>query len=176
MGMSRRYGIALLSVWPGLAQIWTGQEVLGLLLAAFFAATLNLAILTQTVWTEMLTPALASFLSALAVLTWILALAYTVWWLWRCHPDRYHEQIEGLYREALECYLQGRWNDARRRLEQILARDDGDADALMQLGSLFVRTDQPSLARRAFRQCLEQEGGAKWRWEIERALSRLDET
>jgi tetratricopeptide (TPR) repeat protein len=172
--MSRRYGIALLSVWPGLAQIWTGQELLGLLLAAFFAGTLNLAILTQTVWTELLTPVLASFLAALAALTWILALVYTVWWLWRCHPDRYQEQIESLFREAQEFYLQGRWNEARRRLEQVLARDDGDADALMQLGSLFVRTDQPALARRAFRQCLEQEGGAKWRWEIDHALRRLD--
>ena len=30
-------------------------------------------------------------------------------------------------------------------------------------------------ARRAFRQCLELEGGAKWRWEIRQALARLGE-
>ncbi len=51
--------------------------------------------------------------------------------------------------------------------------DETDADALMQLGTLFVRTEQPALARRAFRQCLELEGGAKWRWEINQALARL---
>ena len=53
--------------------------------------------------------------------------------------------------------------------------DETDADALMQLGSLFVRTEQPVLARRAFRQCLELEGGVKWRWEIQQALARLGE-
>jgi len=43
----------------------------------------------------------------------------------------------------------------------------------MQLGTLFVRTDQPSLARRAFRQCQELDGGSKWRWEIRQAMARL---
>ena len=47
------------------------------------------------------------------------------------------------------------------------------ADALMQLGTLFIRTDQPSLARRAFRQCQELDGGSKWRWEIRQAMARL---
>ena len=39
--MPRRLPIALLTIWPGLAQIWTGQEVLGLILATVFAATLT---------------------------------------------------------------------------------------------------------------------------------------
>ena len=53
--------------------------------------------------------------------------------------------------------------------------DETDADALMQLGTLYVRIEQPAPARRAFRQCLELEGGAKWRWEIHQALARLGE-
>jgi Flp pilus assembly protein TadD len=79
-----------------------------------------------------------------------------------------------LFREALEHYLQGRWNEARRRLEQILTLNENDADALMQLGTLFVRTQQPAMARRAFRHCLELESGTKWRWEINQALSQLE--
>ena len=43
----------------------------------------------------------------------------------------------------------------------------------MQLGTVYIRADQPALARRAFRQCLDLEGGAKWRWEIERVLTRI---
>ena len=70
--------------------------------------------------------------------------------------------------------MQGHWNEARRRLERILAMDETDADALMQLGTLYVRAEQPALARRAFRQCLELEGGARWRWEVEQALARMD--
>ena len=171
--MPRRLGLAALSVWPGLPQIWSGQELLGLILAALFAGTLNAAILARAVWTEALPSGVPAFLAAVAVLTWLAGLGYTLWWIWRCHPERHQAEIDRLFREALEHYLQGHWSEARRRLEQVLALDETDADALMQLGTLFVRTDQPDLARRTFRQCLELEGGAKWRWEIGQALSRL---
>jgi TolA-binding protein len=171
--MPRRHWIALLSVWPGLPQIWSGQEFLGLLLAALFAASFNAAILAQAVWTEALPPGVPAFFAAVAVLTWGAGLGYTLWWLWRCHPERHKAEIDRLYREAIEHYLQGRWNEARRQLEQVLALDETDADALMQLGTLFVRTGQPDLARRTFRQCLESERGVKWRWEIGRALAKL---
>lgn len=172
--MPRRLWIALLGIWPGLPQIWSGQEVLGLILASLFALTLNLAIVSRFLWTELLPDGVPGFVAALAALNWLAALGYTAWWLWRCHPQRFRPDIDRLFREATELYLQGRWNDSRRRLEQVLALDETDADALMQLGALFVRTDQPALARRAFRQCLELDGGSKWRWEISQALAKLD--
>lgn len=172
--MPKRLWIAALSVWPGLAQIWSGQEVLGLILAALFAATLNLAVVSRFVWTEAFAPAWSGFFAALAACTWLASLGYTLWWVWLCHPAGHRGEIDRLYRDAVDAYLQGRYQEARRRLEQIVAVDDGDADALMQLGTLFVRTEQPALARRAFRQCQELEGGAKWRWEIRQSLARLN--
>jgi hypothetical protein len=170
----KRLWIAGLSVWPGLAQIWSGQEVLGLVLALVFAATLNLAVAARFVWTEAFAPGLAAFFAASAVCSWTASLGYTLWWVWLCHPSGHRLEIDRLYRDAAESYLQGRFQDARRLFEQIVERDDHDADALMQLGTLFIRTEQPGLARRAFRQCLELEGGAKWRWEIRQCLDRLD--
>jgi cytochrome c-type biogenesis protein CcmH/NrfG len=172
--MPRRLPIVLLSVWPGLAQIWTGQEVLGLILATLFAATLNLAILSRFLWTEAFARGLPAFFASLAALTWLAALGYTLWWLWRCHPARHREAIDGLFREATESYLRGQWDDARRRLEQLLALDETDADALMQLATLYMRTGQADLARSTFRHCQELEGGTKWKWEIGRALAALD--
>ncbi len=173
--MPRRLELAALSVWPGLPQIWSGQELLGLILAGSFAVTLNLALVTRFVWTELFPTGWSSFFACLAMITWGAGVSYTLWWIWRCHPERHRAEIDRLYGEALEHYLQGRWNEARRRYEQILAMDETDADALMQLGTLFVRTDQPALAHRAFRQCLELESGAKWRWEISQSLARLSE-
>lgn len=173
--MPRRLWIGILSVWPGLAQIWTGQEVLGIILASLFASTLNLAIVARCIWTEAFPPGWGDFFATLAFLTWMAGFAYTMWWVWLCHPDKHRREIERLFQDALEAYLQGRWNDSRRRLERILAMDETDADALMQLGTLYVRTQQPVLARRAFRQCLEVERGAKWRWEIQQALARLED-
>jgi len=172
--MPRRTWIGLLCFWPGLAQIWTGQEVLGLLLASLFAATLNLAMIARWIWIEAFPPGWVNFLALSAVLAWGAGFCYTVWWVWLCHPERHRREIERLFQESLEAYLQGRWNESRKRVERILAMDDTDADALMQLGSIHVRTRRHDLARRAFRQCLEQEGGAKWKWEVERELARLD--
>lgn len=172
--MPRRVWIAALSVWPGLAQIWSGQEVLGLILGFLFAATLNLALVARYVWSEAFPPGWSAFFAALAVCSWLASLGYTLWWVWLCHPSGHRAEIDVLFREAQENYLQGQFQEARRRLEQLVAMDDNDADALMQLGTLFVRTEQPGLARRAFRQCLELEGGGKWRWEIQQSLSRLD--
>ena len=171
--MPKRLWIAALSVWPGLPQIWSGQEVLGLIFAASFAVALNLAIVSRFIWTDSFGAGWAGFFAALAAWIWIGATGYTVWWIWRCHPERHRADIDRLYREAAESYLQGRWNEARRRLERILMMDETDADALMQLGTLLIRIEQPSAARRAFRQCLELEAGSKWRWEIGQSLKRL---
>jgi hypothetical protein len=69
---------------------------------------------------------------------------------------------------GLEAFPPG-WSNLRATL----ARDEADADALMQLGTLYGPTHQPALARRTFRPCLESHGGATWRWEIQQALARL---
>jgi hypothetical protein len=173
--MPRRFRIVALSFWPGLAQVWLGQEVLGLLLAVFFASTLNLFVVSRWIWIEAFAPGWSDFLATLTFFSWLLSLGYTVWWVGLCHPDRHRQEIERLFREAQEAYLQGRWTESKRRIERILARDETDGDALMQLGSLYLRTREPNLARRAFVQCSESRDGGKWRWEIERALARLDE-
>jgi tetratricopeptide (TPR) repeat protein len=105
--------------------------------------------------------------------TWLLAACYTAWWALRCDPERHRAEIERLYRESLSCYLKGEWRGARLLCEQVLARDETDAEALFHLGLVHVRLNQFELARRAFRQCLESAGGTTWRWEIERELERI---
>ena len=173
--MPRRSWIGLLTIWPGLAQIGTGQEVLGLILAALFAVSLNLAVVARWIWTEVFAAGWSEGFATMALLTWLVSCAYTLGWIWLCHPDRHRSEIERLFRDAMEAYLQGRWNDSRKRIERILAMDETDADALLHLGTIYARLEQPALARRAFRQCLELEGGAKWKWEIDQALKRLND-
>jgi hypothetical protein len=173
--LPKRAWTVVLSLWPGLAQIWSGQEALGLMLAVLFAVPLNLAVSARCIWSEAFPPGLVGFFLTTAVLVWLVSLAYTMWWVWLCHPERHRGEIERLYRDAMEAYLQGRWSDSRKRTERILALDETDADALMHLGTLYVRLQQPVMARRAFRQCLELEKGAKWRWEVGQALAKLGE-
>jgi hypothetical protein len=171
--MTRQVRIVALSVWPGLAQIWSGQEVLGILLGMFFAAALDAAALGRWIWQDALPAGWTDFLAILAGVTWLASLGYTLWWVRFCHPERHRIEIDRLFREAHEAYLRGQWGESRRRIERILALDESDSDALMQLGAIYVRSDQPTLARRTFRQCLESKRGAKWRWEIGQALAQL---
>ncbi len=64
--MPKRVWIALLSFWPGVPQIWAGQEVLGLILAILFAATVNLAVVSRFIWTELFHPSWSIFFAAMA--------------------------------------------------------------------------------------------------------------
>jgi hypothetical protein len=171
--MTRQVRIVALSFWPGLAQIWSGQEVLGILLGTFFAAALDVAVMGRWIWRDALPTGWADFFAILAGATWLASLGFTLWWVRFCHPERHRIEIDHLFREAHEAYLRGHWGESRRRIERILALDESDSDALMQLGSLYLRTDQPTLARRTFRLCLESKQGAKWRWEIHQALAKL---
>ena len=145
--MPRRFWIAALSLWPGLPQVWSGQEVMGLILAGLFAATLNAAIVAQFIWTEALSPALTTFVTMLAVGTWVAGLGYTLWWIWRCHPERYRLEIERLYREATEQYLRGRWNDARRRFEQILTMDETERLVRCRMDALLDELERARAVR-----------------------------
>ena len=171
--MRSRYKAVVLATWPGLAQIWLGQEFLGLFLGICFASALNLAIVSRWIWKEVFATGWSDFFLILALAWWLAGVAYTLWWVGMCHPERHRIEIDRLYREAQEAYLQGRWRDSRRRLERILAWDETDADALMQLATLYQRTDQPDLARQALHQCIQLKQGEKWRWEIQQALATL---
>jgi len=174
--LPRRAWIAALTVWPGLPQIWSGQEVLGLTLATLFALSLNVFLVSRFIWTEAFPVGFSGACLTLAVCGWLGGCGYTLWWVWSRHPEGHRPEIDRLFRDATDSYLRGKYQEARRQLERIVEMDDNDADALMQLGTLFVRTEQPALARRTFRQCLELEGGAKWRWEIQQMLDRLGKT
>jgi hypothetical protein len=48
--MPRQFRIVALSIWRGLAPIWSGQEVLGLLLGVFLASAPNLALVARWIW------------------------------------------------------------------------------------------------------------------------------
>jgi hypothetical protein len=62
-GVPARYRVVALAIWPGLAQIWSGQEVLGLLFGLCFAAALDLAIVTRWIWRELFAPGWTDFFS-----------------------------------------------------------------------------------------------------------------
>ena len=174
--MPRRLWIVLLSVWPGLPQIWTGQGVLGFFLAGLFTISANAALVARWVWVEALPAGSSHFFAVLAGMTWVASLVLTLVWVWVGHPERHRGLIERLYREAFESYLQGRWGEVRSRLERLLTLDESDADASFLLASVYLKSDQTTAARRELSRCGELRGGEKWSWEAGVLLSRLNQT
>jgi hypothetical protein len=161
--MTRQVRIAALSSWPGLAQIWSGQEILGILPGTLFAAALNLAVVGRWIRPDALPTGWANYFAALAGVAWLASLDDSVWWV-RCrHPERRWIEIDRHFRQAHEAFLQRRWGESRRRIEQVLATDGSDRGAIMQLGAVYVPTNRLTLTRRASRPCLEWKHGAKWR-------------
>lgn len=172
--MTPRRNLAVLSIWPGLPQIWAGRPVLGLALAATFTVLLNVALGTTFIWTDAAEMATVSVVWYATAVLWMGALGATVWWLCKKHPEHFHAEIDTLLREALQDYLLGHWRQAEVRLERILELDHRDSDALMHLASLYVHTGRTSDAREALRRCLElEEGSRKWKWEIKEEAALL---
>ena len=171
--MTRQVRIVALSFWPGLAQIWSGQEILGILLGMFFAAALNVAVMGRWIWLEALPSGWAEFFATLAGATWLASLCYTIWWVRFCHPDRHRIEIDRLFREAHESYLRGHWGESRRRIERILAMDESDSDALMQLGTLYLRMHQPTSARRPSASVWNRNTAQSGAWEIAAGPGRV---
>ncbi len=150
------------------------QEVLGLILGGTFAILLNLARWLGS-FDRVVCGGLVRLFRGLGVEPLAVVLGIYVVVGLACHPERHRAEIDHLFREAAEYYLQGQWNEARRRYERILSMDETDADTLMQLGTLYERVEQPAWLDAAFRQCLELEGSGKWRWEIQQSLARIGE-
>jgi tetratricopeptide (TPR) repeat protein len=171
---ARRLVKVLLTIWPGLPQIWTGQEILGLLLAGLFAALVNASILCRLVWTEVLPDGGAECAAALAVLLWLASAGYTVWWLCRIDPRNHRGEIEELFRRAMDANLRGAWTESIRLFEAILALDETDADSWMHLGSAEARLGRTESARRSFHRCRDLDVAEKWRWELDESLESLN--
>jgi tetratricopeptide (TPR) repeat protein len=169
---SRRW-LAVLSFWPGLPQIWGGQLAIGLLLAVTFSLFLNVALVTTFIWRDWVGLGVVSLAWYATAACWAWALGATIWWLWRRHPEHFHAEIDILLREALQDYLQGRWQQAQARLERVLKLDESDCDALVHLATLYAHAGRTAEAREAFRRCLQLDGGGKWRWEIDEAMTHL---
>jgi hypothetical protein len=174
--ISRRFHVVLLSFWPGLPQIWSGQILSGLLASVVFAVLFNFCIVTQFLYTEMMDVLVRQVLTFFTLAIYFLMLAWGVIWVWKFHPERFQEEIQKLFLVSSECYLQGRWAETRDHLESLIALDAADTQALLRLTRVLEITGETALARRTLDQCRESPGAHDWQWEIDQMARRLSES
>ena len=174
--VSRRFHLVTLCFWPGLPQIWAGQVITGLATASLFALLFNACIVFQWIYTDWADASQRQMLWLITILTHLSMLAWTVVWAWKFHPEKFRQEIDRLFRESNDNYLKGRWALARDQLENLIAIDPQDTEALLRLTRVLYRTGEKSLAFRALSQCKDTPGAARWQWEIEQMASQMAES
>ncbi len=161
-------------VWPGLPWLWLRGSFAGLVLAIAFAVTLDIAVMTTFIWSDLVE---VSFTLAVWTATAIVWLVSTVSALAAFPPALARPapgDIDPLFVRARSAYLARDWVVAETRLRDLLALAPTDGEAQLLLGTLLRRTGRRAEARRALEKLSWSDSGARWSRAIAAELARLE--
>jgi len=158
-------------LWPGLPWLWLRGSAPGFILAAAFGVTLNVAMVTTWVWTDLvdLPFRIAAWAGAAAI--WMLATASAVSAFPPPIPRGRSPSVDALFEEARNCYLARDWVGAEQRLRDLLRLAPTDGEAQLLLGTLLRRVGRLPEARGALEALARSDAGAPWRGAISREMS-----
>ena len=161
-------------VWPGLPWLWLRGSFAGLVLAFAFAVTLDIAVMTTFIWSDLVE---VSFTLAVWTATAIVWLVSTVSALAAFPPAVAQPapgEIDPLFVRARSAYLARDWVVAETRLRDLLVLAPTDGEAQLLLGTLLRRTGRRMEARRALEKLSWSDSGARWSRAIAAELARLE--
>lgn len=153
-------------LWPGLPQLWQSGFVTALALATGFAILLNLLLLASFVWVELLNTwqlrmgwlAIGSLWAASAIIS-----------AWHGVDEKPSDEVtsaEGLFREALNEYLQRSWFEAEQVLGRLLNCYPRDVEARLLLATLLRVTRRYEEALSELARLVLLRDAEKWCLEI----------
>jgi len=161
-------------LWPGLPWLWLRGSLPGLVVAVGFAITLDVAVLTTWIWSELIdTPARLALWTATAAI-WTLATASAL----SAFPPPLgagrDADADSLYVKARNAYLAHDWLTAESTLQTLLARSPTDGEAQLLLGTLLRRVGRLDEARAALEQLSRADAGLVWQAAIVREFARIE--
>ena len=175
-------------LWPGLPHLWMRGSWVGLAVAVGFTALANTMLLASVVYRQWITgDALWVGYSALAA-AWLVA-----WWqglaarrgsiaeaavdeLSEPAPaDEKRSQLDQMFREAQQCYLESDWVATERLLLKLLKRDARDIEARLMLATLWRHQGRHDEALRQLERLERLEAAEKWRHEIAAERRQLEQ-
>jgi len=164
----RRKAIVLSLLLPGAGHALLGKGITSVLLLIGYGASVDAAIVSALWFPDMLpgrmwwlTVALAGTIWLYSALT-IVRIAY-----WR-HRPRFAAARDGAFNQALDLYLQDRYNEAREGFLRVLKLDPEDAEAHLYLSSVEADCGRLRGARRHLARARHLDAEGKWEWEIKR--------
>lgn len=161
-------------LWPGLPWLWLRGSLLGLVVALGFGVTLDIAVLTTWIWSDLIDlPARLALWVAAAVI-WGLATASAVSTFPPPLAAGRDAESDALYVKARNAYLAHDWLTAEATLRSLLQRDATDGEAQLLLGTLLRRVGRLDEARAALDQLARADAGLIWQSAIARERARID--
>jgi hypothetical protein len=163
-------------VWPGLPWLWLRGSFAGLVLAVAFAITLDVAVITTLIWSELVEISFALTVWTITAILWLVsmvsALASFPPPLRRPAPA----EVDPLFVRARSAYLARDWVVAETRLRELLSLAPTDGEAQLLLATLLRRTGRRDEARRALEKLSQSDSGTRWSRAITAELSQLEGT
>ncbi len=173
MGVARY----LTLLWPGMPWLWLRGSLTGLVLALAFAITLDVAVLTTWIWSDLLglsfTIAVWTALAGIWVVSTASAVSSFPPPIPRHGDKRREEAAEALFVKARNAYLARDWLATETHLRGLLDLSPTDGEAQLLLGTLLRRVDRPAEAREALEKLARSDSGSRWRAAITRELALL---
>ena len=149
-------------VWPGLPWAWLRGSRAGLVLALAFAISVDLAVVTTFIWTDLVElPFIVAAWTAVAVVWLVSTVSAAAAFpppLVRPAPAR----VDPLFIRARDAYLARDWIGAETRLRELLALSPTDGEAQLLLATLLRRVDRRAEAGRELDKLSASDTGIRW--------------
>lgn len=158
-------------LWPGLPWVWLRGSLGGIVLALAFAVTLDVAMITTWIWTDLvdLPFKIAAWAGTAAI--WLLGTASALSAFPPPIPTGLDPAHDARFAQARDAYLARDWVGAEHRLRDLLRDAPTDGEAQLLLGTLLRRAGRLPEARAALEALARSDAGLPWRAAIARELS-----
>lgn len=161
-------------LWPGLPWLWLRGSLMGFVLAVAFAVTLDMAVLSTWIWSELLGLPFQIAAWAATAAIWLVATVSA------CAsfppPLRLGRDAEtdAAFVKARDAYLAHDWLRAETRLRELLEIAATDGEAQLLLGTLLRRVGRFDEARDALEKLSRSDVGRPWQAAVDRELRRIE--
>jgi len=160
-------------VFPGTGHLLLRRYLKGSVLAALFAASLDVFLISAFLPHAGGWPLTTATLVIMAG-TWLYALVDIRTLLKIIRNKDFQERKDDMLKSAQVAWLKSEYDEAERLLRGILLLDERDVEAWVLLGKVLKSCGRDEDARRSFRSALNLDGGQTWRWELMTELGCSD--
>lgn len=165
----------ILSLWPGLPQLWWRGTWQSMSIAVAFSALLNGALLTTFVEGVAWSPWLRIGLWVCVIMTSLAACAMRVFDQTEVVSRESQREREAAFALAQLQYMKGHWFEAEKQARWLLGTEPHDTEARLLLASILRRSGRSSEATKQLTRLAKSVDSFPWQLEIEQELAWLVE-